>query len=159
MKNSYSPRSGPTVEFTPGKLRLAVKGLLFFTVAFTIVSFGYDKATAIGEDIEYQDLVAGTGKTAAEGDIATIHLEGWLEDNGQKGVKFFDTRDQGRPIKFKIGTDKVMQAWNIGVVGMKAGGKRRLMVPSALGYGDRGIDGLVPPGSDLILEIELVRLE
>jgi len=141
------------------KIRFAFTSLFIMIWAFAAAAFAGEEVIVLESGLRYQDLVVGTGETAVAGKIATINLAGWLEDSGRKGVKFFDTRDQGQPIMFKIGTDRVMKAWNLGVIGMKVGGKRRLMVPSALGYGNKGIDDLVPPGSDLMLEIELVKLE
>ena len=120
-----------------------------------MTSFATDEVITTENGLKYQDLVIGTGETATIGKVATIHLAGWLVANGQKGVNFFDSHDRGEPIKFTVGTDRVMKAWNIGVIGMKAGGKRRLMVPAALAYGDKGVDDTVPPNSDLILEIAL----
>ncbi|MFZ0134546.1 MAG: FKBP-type peptidyl-prolyl cis-trans isomerase [Desulfobacterales bacterium] len=127
--------------------------------AFAAAGFAGEDVTVLESGLKYQDLVVGTGETAGAGKVATIHMAGWLDDGGRKGVKFFDSRDQGQPIMFKIGTDRVMKAWNLGVVGMQAGGKRRLMVPASLGYGKKAVDGIVPPDSDLILEIELVEVK
>jgi FKBP-type peptidyl-prolyl cis-trans isomerase len=62
-------------------------------------------------------------------------------------------------VAFKLGADGVMPAWNPGVTGMRAGGKRRLMVPDHLGYGERGLEDVVPPGADLIVEIELLEIK
>ena len=101
----------------------------------------------------------GTGDVAEVGKIAVIHFSAWLDDYGTKGKEFFDSRDRGKPISFKIGTDKVMKGWNIGVAGMKVGGTRRLMIPSELGYGADGVGDVVPPNADLIFEIELLALK
>lgn len=107
----------------------------------------------------YQVLAAGSGQTAAPGDVVTIHLVGWLAEQETKGTCFIDTGERGQPISFKLGTDRVMPAWNLAVEGMQAGGKRRLFVPSALGYGPEGVEGLVPPDADLIFEIELLEVQ
>ena len=115
--------------------------------------------TTAPSGLGYKDLVIGTGEAAEMDDVATIHFIGWLDDRGVKGRKFFDSYEQGRPITFRLGTEKVMPAWNLGVVGMQVGGKRQLTVPQALGYGEKGIEDLLPPHSDLILEIELVNLK
>lgn len=88
-----------------------------------------------------------------------IHLTGWLNNNGRKGAEFISSRDLKKTISFKLGTRKVMQAWNIGVAGMKVGGKRRLVVPSELGYGNKRIDDVIPPNASLILEVELLDVK
>jgi FKBP-type peptidyl-prolyl cis-trans isomerase len=140
-------------------IRLALTSLLIVLSAVVAVSFAGDEVTVLESGLRYQDLVLGDGETAEAGKIATIHLVGWLDDSGRKGVNFFDSRDQDQPIMFRIGTERVMKAWNFGVVGMKSGGKRRLMVPASLGYGSKGVADIVPPDSDLILEIELVDVK
>ena len=108
--------------------------------------------------LKYKDLEIGTGAEATIGKIAVIHLTGWLDDNGQKGDQFICSRDYGKPVSFKLGTQKVMQGWNIGVAGMRVGGKRRLMVPSELGYGTKGVPNVVPPNADLIFDVELLKV-
>jgi len=148
------------IKYKPMKLRFTNLSLIILLSTLVSASFAAEEIKEMPSGLKYQDLVTGTGDTAEIGKIATIHLVGWLDDNGQKGDKFFDSpRDYGRPITFKIGTDRVMKAWNIGVDGMKVGGKRRLRVPAALGYGAKGVDDIVPPNSDLILEIALVEVK
>jgi FKBP-type peptidyl-prolyl cis-trans isomerase len=114
------------------------------------------KFTTTAGGLRYQDLEVGSGETAQTGKVAVIHFTAWLDNKGAKGVQFYDTREHGEPVAFKIGTDWVMPAWNIGVPGMKVGGQRRLMIPAKLGYGERGAGEVVPPNADLIFEVELV---
>ena len=90
--------------------------------------------------------------------IVVVHLIGWLDDNGAKGSNFISTYDRGKPLSFKLGTDKVMKAWSEGVRGMKTGGRRRLLVPSKLGYGERGVAEIVPPNADLVFDVELLEV-
>jgi peptidylprolyl isomerase len=99
-----------------------------------------------------------TGAVAETGKIAVIHFTGWIDNNGKKGEEFFSSHDQGKPVAFKIGTDMVIEGWNRGVVGMQEGGRRRLMVPSELGYGAGGAADIVPPNADLIYDIELIEV-
>lgn len=106
--------------------------------------------------LKYEDLVAGSGATAEVGKIAVIHIKGWLDHNGRMGAEFVDSKSLGKPVAFEIGTSSVMKAWNEGVPGMKVGGKRRLMVPSRLGYGAKGAGKDVPPNADLIIDVELL---
>jgi FKBP-type peptidyl-prolyl cis-trans isomerase len=106
--------------------------------------------------LRYQELEIGGGEAAESGKVAVIHFTAWLDDDGTKGAPYFDTREQGEPVAFKVGTDNVMPGWNIGVAGMRVGGKRLLMIPARLGYGAKGVAELVPPHADLIFEVELV---
>jgi hypothetical protein len=76
-----------------------------------------------------------------------------------KKLPFFNSRDQGEPISFKVGTDKVIEGWNIGVIGIQVGGKRRLLVPSKLAYGAEGAGQVIPPNAALIFEIELLEVK
>ena len=142
----------------PTTLRIAFASLFILLSTIGAVSFASEQVTVLESGFKYQDLVVGAGDEADIGKVATIHIVGWLDNSGQKGTKFFDSYEQGQPIKFKVGTDRVMKAWNFGVAGMRADGKRRLMVPAALGYGSKGVDDIVPPDSNLILEIELVEI-
>jgi peptidylprolyl isomerase len=142
-----------------------MKGLLARTaravllVLFAAACFANNGVVATKSGLKYQDVVIGSGLQAEVGKIAVIHVTGWLEENGQKGREFICSRDLGRPVSFKVGTQKVMQAWNIGVAGMRVGGKRTLMVPAELGYGAKGVQNMVPPNADLIIELELLKVE
>lgn len=107
----------------------------------------------------YKDLQPGTGDTAKPGDLVTIHFTGWLDDNGKQGKQLYNTRKADRPISFVVGTKRVMPGWNEGVIGMRRNGKRLVILPPALGYGGRGAQDIVPPGSSLIFLIELVELD
>jgi FKBP-type peptidyl-prolyl cis-trans isomerase len=140
------------VEMMPGPIWVLAVVLLLAGVCRAQAEY-----TQTPSGLRYQDLKAGSGETAQTGKVAVIHFRAWLDDNGAKGAKFFDTRKQrGEPVAFKVGTDKVMPGWNIGVAGMKKGGKRRLMIPAALGYGAKSAGEVVPPNADLIFEVELV---
>jgi FKBP-type peptidyl-prolyl cis-trans isomerase len=111
------------------------------------------------EGLRYEELNAGSGLTAKIDDIVTIQMIGWLDDGGLMGSQFINTYDFGQPISFKLGTERVMQAWNRAVTGIKVGGKRRVFVPAKLGYGTQGVENLVPPDADLIFEIELLEVK
>jgi FKBP-type peptidyl-prolyl cis-trans isomerase len=108
--------------------------------------------------LRYLDFEKGIGAIAESGKIVVVHLIGWLDDNGAQGLKFISTYDRGKPVAFKLGTAKVMKAWNEGVRGMKAGGKRRLLVPAKLGYGKKGVAEIVPPNTDLVFDVELLEV-
>jgi FKBP-type peptidyl-prolyl cis-trans isomerase FkpA len=109
------------------------------------------------------DNVVGTGDTAMPGRTVVVHYTGWfykpLAPN-QRGRKFDSSLDNGQPFSFQVGARQVIKGWDQGVVGMKVGGKRTLIIPSALGYGSRGAGGgAIPPDSDLIFDIELLQVK
>lgn len=106
-----------------------------------------------------KDLQLGQGSGAVAGQVATIHFIGWIDDNGARGREIYNSRAQGRPVSFVIGTDGVMQGWNVGVLGMKPGGKRMLLVPPGMAYGARKVEGVVPENASLMFRIELLSLE
>lgn len=123
---------------------------------FTAVSLAGQGMVVMDSGLKYVDLEVGTGDTAEPEKIADIHFTGWLDDNGLKGAELINSYGRGKPVSFKLGTDKIMKGLNEGVRGMKVGGKRRLMIPSNLGYGAEGGKGVVPPNADLIFDVELL---
>ncbi len=100
-----------------------------------------------------EDLVVGTGATAAVGDVVTVNYVGKLTN----GTKFDSSYDRGQTFTFKIGAGQVIAGWDQGVPGMKVGGKRRLTIPPSLGYGTQAV-GPIPGNSTLVFEIELVSI-
>jgi FKBP-type peptidyl-prolyl cis-trans isomerase len=104
--------------------------------------------------LKYLDIQDGTGPTAQPGQKAKVHYTGWLA-SGQKFDSSLDRRD---PFEFTLGAGQVIKGWDEGVAGMKVGGKRKLMIPPALGYGARGAGGVIPPNAELIFEVELLGL-
>lgn len=109
--------------------------------------------------LSYEDKVQGTGATPATGQKCVMHYTGWLWVNGEKGAQFDSSHDRGRPFEFPLGMGRVIKGWDEGVATMKVGGKRTLLIPPQLGYGDRGAGGLIPPGATLLFEVELLRVE
>jgi len=106
-----------------------------------------------------KDVQPGEGTEATTGQIATIHFVGWIDEQGQRGRQVFNSRTQrGEPVSFVIGTDGVMQGWNEGVLGMKPGGKRTLLVPPGMAYGNRQVEDIVPANASMIFHIELISL-
>lgn len=101
-----------------------------------------------------QDVVVGEGKEAETGDKLSAHYVGMLED----GTVFDESYSRGQPIEFVLGSGQLIQGWELGLVGMREGGKRRLIIPSDLGYGERGAGNAIPPNSNLLFEIELVSV-
>jgi len=103
--------------------------------------------------LQYEDLQEGAGAEAKAGDTVVVHYTGRLKD----GKKFDSSLDHGRPFSFKLGAGKVIRGWDEGVAGMKAGGKRKLVIPPDLGYGAEGYPGAIPPNAELHFEVELLE--
>jgi FKBP-type peptidyl-prolyl cis-trans isomerase len=109
--------------------------------------------------LRYTDNKAGTGKTAAAGRDVEVHYTGWIYLDGLKGKQFDSSRSRG-PFAFPLGGGQVIKGWDEGVAGMKEGGRRTLIIPPQLGYGERGAGGgLIPPNATLLFEVELLRVK
>lgn len=104
--------------------------------------------------LAYEDLLAGIGEEARRGATVTIEYTAWLAD----GTHVDSTYDRGIPFAFRVG-EAPLPGWDQGLIGMRAGGKRKLYVPPALAYGEAGVPGLIPPGAMLTFLIELVQVE
>ena len=102
--------------------------------------------------LKYVDQTVGTGDVAVVGKNVSVHYTGWLEN----GKKFDSSVDRGQPFSFPLGAGRVIKGWDEGVQGMKVGGKRKLTIPSELGYGSRGAGGVIPPNATLIFDVELL---
>ncbi|WP_373999569.1 FKBP-type peptidyl-prolyl cis-trans isomerase [Bdellovibrio bacteriovorus] len=103
-------------------------------------------------ELKITDTVVGTGKEAVKGALLICQYEGFLED----GTKFDSSYDHGRPFQFVTGSKRVIKGWDMGLMGMREGGKRTLFVPAHLGYGERSV-GKIPPHSNLIFYVELLE--
>jgi len=112
-------------------------------------------AVATPSGLKYVDLVVGTGESPKQGQLVTVHYTGTLED----GTKFDSSLDRGQPFQFNIGTGQVIKGWDEGLMTMRVGGKRRLIIPSDLGYGSRGAGGVIPPNATLVFEVELLGIK
>lgn len=126
---------------------LAALGLAVYK--YYVPSSGKEITTASG--LKYVDIMAGQGPNPTKGQTVTVHYTGKLEN----GTVFDSSVEQGQPIEFPIGTGRVIKGWDEGLMTMKVGGKRRLIIPSSLGYGARG-QGKIPPNSTLIFDVELL---
>ena len=104
--------------------------------------------------LESEDVVVGTGREAQQGDLVAVHYRGALED----GTVFDSSYERGSPLEFAIGDGKVIPGWEIGVAGMKKGGKRKLIIPPHLGYGSAGSPPKIGPDATLHFDVELVDL-
>jgi peptidylprolyl isomerase len=122
-------------------------------------SLAADHFLVTAQGSRYQDLESGMGEAVEAGDAVTMHFVGWLDADGKKGKEIYNSRRERMPVSFVVGTDKVMQGWSDGVIGMKPGGKRLLMLSPALGYGDRGIEDVIPPDASLLFIIDVIAVE
>jgi FKBP-type peptidyl-prolyl cis-trans isomerase len=136
-------------------------------LSWCVVQAGAQDAAApelpLEEPLVISDLVLGIGNEALPGVVCIVHYTGWLYDRQaqeHRGHEFDNSRKRGRPFSFPLGAGHVIKGWDRGVVGMRVGGLRRLVIPPALGYGNRDIgNGSIPPGSTLLFEIELLAVE
>ena len=104
--------------------------------------------------LRMQDLLPGEGREVVKGALITTQYSGYLED----GTCFDSSFERGKPFQCVIGTGRVIKGWDIGLIGMRVGGKRKLWVPAQLAYGERQMGALIKPGSNLIFEIELLEV-
>ena len=102
----------------------------------------------------YEEIAVGSGPEAASGQYVTVHYTGWLTN----GTKFDSSKDRDDPFEFHLGQGQVIAGWDEGVAGMKVGGTRKLTIPPALGYGERGAGGVIPPNATLVFEVELLAV-
>jgi peptidylprolyl isomerase len=105
--------------------------------------------------LKYDDIIVGTGASPERGQRVTVHYTGTLEN----GTKFDSSVDRDEPFSFTIGVGQVIAGWDEGVMTMKVGGKRRLVIPQQLGYGERGAGRAIPPFATLVFDVELLRVD
>lgn len=164
-RGSSSARSTRSSNQDSNQLTMAVVFVVIAAIAVAAVLFvvlrGGDSTPAPGSEVttpsglRYVDEVVGAGDSPKQGQNVTVHYTGTLEN----GTKFDSSFDTGKPITFPIGTRAVIQGWDEGLMTMKVGGKRRLIIPSSLGYGPTGRPPKIPPNATLIFEVELVGVQ
>jgi peptidylprolyl isomerase len=120
-------------------------------------SLGVDttKMTKASSGFWYADIAPGQGDSAVAGRTVTVHYTGWLPD----GTKFDSSRDRGEPFAFTLGAGQVISGWDEGVKGMKVGGRRKLVLPPQLGYGDVGAPPAIPPNATLVFDVEVLKVQ
>lgn len=105
-------------------------------------------------ELMIEDISLGDGKLAVKGALITTHYRGFLDD----GTEFDSSYSRDKPFQCVIGTGRVIKGWDMGIIGMKVGGKRKLFVPAHLAYGERQMGALIKPNSNLLFEIELLEV-
>ncbi|MDE2420612.1 MAG: FKBP-type peptidyl-prolyl cis-trans isomerase [Gammaproteobacteria bacterium] len=108
----------------------------------------------MSNELQIIDIQIGEGKEAVRGALIKTHYTGWLDN----GTKFDSSHDRNQPFQCVIGTGRVIKGWDQGIMGMKVGGKRKLIVPAHLAYGERQMGSLIPANSNLTFEIELLEV-
>ncbi|MCZ2104146.1 MAG: FKBP-type peptidyl-prolyl cis-trans isomerase [Comamonadaceae bacterium] len=115
--------------------------------------------TTTASGLQYEDTRLGEGAAARTGQSVRVHYTGWLHEAGEKGARFDSSRDRGQPFEFPLGAGMVIRGWDEGVQGMQVGGQRTLLIPAALGYGERGAGGVIPPNATLLFDVELLAID
>ena len=160
VENSPKP-STPSTESVESNSNLQVQGMQTKTKQQQLpspVDFEQYEQYANLETAQYQDSVIGDGQEALIGDTLAVLYKGWLTDGRLFDQSRTNELGQLEPFIFKLGAGQVIQGWEQSMVGMKEGGKRRLVIPSVLGYGETGQDP-IPPNAMLIFDVELVQVQ
>ncbi len=155
-RSTYSPKKQSN-QMTKAIAFLVIAAVAVAAVLFVIFRSGGSSTpgeVTTPSGLKYIDEVVGTGDSPKSGQNVTVHYTGTLEN----GTKFDSSVDKGQPYKFRLGVDPVIQGWVEGLMTMKAGGKRRLIIPAKLGYGAQGRQPSIPPNATLIFELELLSV-
>jgi peptidylprolyl isomerase len=113
------------------------------------------EATVTASGLQIIDIEVGSGEEASAGQTVVVHYTGWLAD----GTKFDSSVDRGQPFSFSLGAGQVIPGWDEGVVGMKVGGERRLIIPPDLAYGAQGRPPVIPANAELTFDVELLSIQ
>ena len=128
------------------------------TRKFDVELLGVESPESASADLQIVDTVVGDGTEAVAGRKVRVHYTGWLYNSGAQGAKFDSSVDRNSPFEFHLGAGMVIKGWDLGVQGMKVGGKRTLIIPAKLGYGARGAGGVIPGNATLKFDVELLAV-
>jgi peptidylprolyl isomerase len=126
--------------------------LVVFLAAPSFAAQDAKKTVTTASGLKYVDVVVGKGASPTAGKQVKVHYTGTLEN----GKKFDSSVDRKEPFSFTIGVGQVIPGWDEGVMSMKVGGKRKLIIPPNLGYGTQGAGGVIPPNATLLFDVELL---
>lgn len=158
---AYSAPAAPAATAKGSQIKLiliAAVALVTIATVYYVVTHRGPKAEAeitTPSGLKYTDLVVGTGESPRAGQTVVVHYKGTL----QNGKQFDSSYDRGKPAEFRIGVGSVIKGWDEGLMSMKVGGKRRLVIPPAIGYGAAGRPPDIPGNATLIFEVELLGLK
>ncbi|HXT69923.1 MAG TPA: FKBP-type peptidyl-prolyl cis-trans isomerase [Vicinamibacterales bacterium] len=142
--------------------RAAKAVLTAFAVASALLGAACTSPSQPSVPVEFTkiDVRVGTGAAASTGSTISVNYTGWLYDGSKADKKGeqFDASQTGRPFVFFLGASQVIAGWDQGIVGMKVGGIRRLIIPASLAYGRNGAGGAIPPNASLVFDIELLAV-
>jgi len=130
-----------------------------FAPLLALALFMASCASSSLSDLKTNDIIVGSGAQAVKGSTVTVHYTGWLYKNGHRGKKFDSSLDFGQPFTFKLGAGEVIEGWDRGIEGMRIGGKRELIIPPQMGYGDPGAPPDIPPRAILSFEVQLLDVQ
>ena len=111
-----------------------------------------DRMARTPSGVYIRDSQVGSGPVAERGTLVSVHYTGWLPD----GTRFDSSRDRGEPLEVPLGAGQVIPGWEEGILGMRQGGRRLMVIPSDLAYGPSGAGGVIPPNANLVFDVELV---
>ena len=138
-----------------------MKTRLFAVLLTALCSLAQAAPAAAPAKLEITDVKTGSGKEAKAGSTATVHYSGWIFD--AKAAKqhgaMFDSSVGKSPFSFPLGASRVIKGWDVGVAGMKVGGKRTLIIPADMAYGSRGAGNVIPPDTALVFDVELLDVK
>ena len=152
-RSTYSSKNQSN-QMTKAIVFLVIAAVAVAAVLFFILRGGAGGEVTTASGLKYIDESVGAGVSPTSGQNVTVHYTGTLEN----GTKFDSSLDKGQPLKFRLGIDPVIKGWVEGLMTMKVGGRRRLIIPAELGYGAKGRPPEIPPDSTLIFEIELLSV-